>query len=356
VEAIDPSAFANCKSLKEVTFAAGSRLKTIHEKAFSQTGLRLLEIPASVETVGPSAFANCKSLKEVTLAVGSRLTTIQEKAFSDCESLETVVWRESIVEIGAKAFYRAGLRRLEIPASVEEIGPSAFDDCESLEEVSFGFGSMLTTIGSRAFYSESSRVVCSLPDFITADLPVIFGQTPILSSVSVRVVSGPPSSPSIFEISAYGVLVQNWFLGDPSALRNVRFDSCPLVGIGEGAFRGFPLIGIVIPNSVRRIGPFAFADCKSLETVTLGKSVTEIADHAFSRTGLLRVEIPDSMRTIGPFAFADCESLETVTFRKSLLEIGRFCFCNCKKLKLTTPLHLSLSIGEGAFSGTAFQK
>ena len=56
-----------------------------------------------------------------------------------------------------------------------------------------------------------------------------------------------------------------------------------------------------------------FANCTSLENVTLGENITRIPDYAFKGSGLKTFTIPAGV-TCGSFAFADCDNLEEVTF------------------------------------------
>jgi hypothetical protein len=113
-----------------VTFESGSRLERIEESAFSECGLNLIVIPASVVVLGKSSFAGCKSLSSVRFEKGSRLERIEESAFSDSE-----------------------LRLIVIPASVVVLGKSSFAGCKSLESVTFESRSRLEQLDESSFAS-----------------------------------------------------------------------------------------------------------------------------------------------------------------------------------------------------------
>ena len=66
VREIQDSAFEDCKSLREVIFEEGSRLKKIGVCCFCESGLEEIVIPSSVTGLERSAFSSCKSLKKVT--------------------------------------------------------------------------------------------------------------------------------------------------------------------------------------------------------------------------------------------------------------------------------------------------
>ncbi|MBR4160368.1 MAG: leucine-rich repeat protein [Bacteroidaceae bacterium] len=69
----------------------------------------------------------------------------------------------------------------------------------------------------------------------------------------------------------------------------------------------------VIPNSVTSIGPFAFAYCSVLTSVTIPNSVESIEYAAFAYCyGLTSVTIPNSVTSLGKWAFYNCINLQDV--------------------------------------------
>ena len=91
---------------------------------------------------------------------------------------------------------------------------------------------------------------------------------------------------------------------------------------------------VVIPNTVKSIGDFAFEGCTGLTSVTIGNSVTRIGSSAFSGcSGLTSVTIPDSVTSIGDWVFEGCTRLTSVTIPESVTSIGSYIFEKCKNLK-----------------------
>lgn len=72
---------------------------------------------------------------------------------------------------------------------------------------------------------------------------------------------------------------------------------------------------VVIPEGVKEIGPDAFCDCHSLQSVTIPESVRKISSYAFGESSLQSVTIPKSVRSIGTSAFCECKNLTSVTFQ-----------------------------------------
>ncbi|MGA1540428.1 MAG: leucine-rich repeat domain-containing protein [Chthoniobacterales bacterium] len=98
-------------------------------------------------------------------------------------------------------------------------------------------------------------------------------------------------------------------------------DGYPVKAIeGPLAVSIFPLFtetatSVAIPDSVTRIGAYAFSYCTSLTNVTIGSSVTSIGERAFQEcVSLTSVTIPDSVTSIEPEAFRGCDSLTSVYF------------------------------------------
>ena len=88
------------------------------------------------------------------------------------------------------------------------------------------------------------------------------------------------------------------------------------------------ITSIVIPNSVKTIGPSAFQYFSNLRSVIIPNSVTSIGKRAFFRC--IRLEdlfIPDSVTTIGDEAFRDCQALKNITIPKNLETINKSVFC-----------------------------
>ena len=71
---------------------------------------------------------------------------------------------------------------------------------------------------------------------------------------------------------------------------------------------------VVVPDSVKEVGQYAFYNCITLTSVKLPDSVTAIGDYAFRGcNSLTKLNIPDTVTSIGNEAFAGCKRLANVT-------------------------------------------
>ena len=141
-----------------------------------------------------------------------------------------------------------------------------------------------------------------------------------------------------------------------------------ILAIESEAFAGCSKMEkIDIPKTVVRIGEGAFAGCKSLESITLPASLVEIEDGAFEGCESLReiifvdetedkdgkVKNTSILDRIGVGAFAGCKSVESVILPESLTEIGSLAFSGCESLlEITIPKAVE-RIGVGAFDTDA---
>lgn len=132
------------------------------------------------------------------------------------------------------------------------------------------------------------------------------------------------------------------------SLKKIYFSDL-LTEIGDNAFyKCSSLTQISIPNSVIKIGSYAFSECTSLKDVYLPSNLTLIGYSAFYNcTNLLSISIPSSVKDINQYAFMNCTSLKSL-FLKSSLYIQAYAFKNCSSLRKVT-LPANSTVGFRAF-------
>ena len=219
--------------------------------SFRNQNLTSYVIPNNVTRIGDRAFSFCSSLAEVVIP--NSVTRIGDSAFEGCSSLAEVIIPDSITGIGDRAFsFCSSLAEVIIPNSVTNIGKGAFQLCSSLAEVVIP--NSVVCINGNPFHGWNGKLDCLSLSFVYED-NILFNKD------KSRIIS----------------------------------------------FRNQELTSYVIPNSVTRIGDYAFSSCSSLVEVVIPNSVTRIGDYAFLHcSSLSSIVIPVCVTIIGSYAFAGC--------------------------------------------------
>ena len=126
-----------------------------------------------------------------------------------------------------------------------------------------------------------------------------------------------------------------------------------VAGIGIGAFAGdysnpkvteeqviqhSSITKIVLPETLRFIGQYAFCRMSALEEINISEGVEEIDDFTFWECSFLKsITIHGTVKRIGRSAFAGCVRLEKAYISEGVLEIGENAFSNCNLKEITIP-------------------
>ena len=324
VTSIGEYAFSECTNLGSVTFAEGSRLKSIGANAFSDCDyLTSITIPASVTSIGEDVFQNC-DLASITVEDGNTvydsrngcnaiIETLTNKLIIGCNNSTIPA---GVTSIGAWAFYATGLTSIEIPASVTSIGERAFQNCRNLATVTVYAPSC--TLGDNAFlYCNKLANI-----YVFSDLVDTYKDAENWSSYEEKItgITGGYCGATDHERDVVWVLTgesPNYTLTITGTGAMADYYST-----SNQQWKGYrsSIKTIVIGNGVTSIGDGgsgggAFRLCDNLATVTFaeGSQLTSIGTSAFKNTGLTSIEIPASVTSIGNNAFISCSNLASMT-------------------------------------------
>jgi hypothetical protein len=139
-------------------------------------------------------------------------------------------------------------------------------------------------------------------------------------------------------------------LGD-RGLTSVKFPNT-LEKIGIYAFGGCDsLKKVALPESIVELDVGAFANCSALKEVNLNQKIKEINPYTFAGCAIERITIPESVEEIHSFAFIECEQLKSIEFSIGLKRVDPSAFSRCKSLvDIKFPDGL-MFLGEHAFAG-----
>ena len=237
----------------------------------------------------------------------------------------------------------SSLYDIAIPDSVTDIGNFAFSGCSS--QANIVIPKSVICLNGNPFSDWEGKLECLSPTFIYED-DVLFNKdkSEIVSFRNQKIESYIIPD-SVTKIGDYA------FFRCSSLSDIVIPDS--VTDIGKCAFESCSyLSSVVIPDSVTDIGDYAFAGCNSLSNIVIPDSVTDIGKGAFSDcSSLSDIVIPDSVTDIGECAFSDCSSLSKIVIPNSVTDIGDFAFSYCSSLNNIVIPNSVTNIGKGAFSG-----
>lgn len=128
------------------------------------------------------------------------------------------------------------------------------------------------------------------------------------------------------------------YLPEAEAAHSLRFrDLEDFLNVDQQGFRFFrELREVVIPEGALRIPDSMFYGCSGLERVQLPSTLEEIGSHAFAECRSLKsislAGLP-GLRRIGTSAFENCVQLESIFLPGSLRELGGAAFSGCAAVR-----------------------
>ena len=317
LEFIEYGAFYGCSALQKVTFSAENNLKVISKSAFEQCDLRGTIDLSSICMISPYAFAANQKLEGVT--TGDKLLSIGTYAFAGCKGLKDVTITAEKVKYGTYAF--TGCEALEsfyVNAAVLPEG--MFYEAKGLTSVTIGPD--VKSIGQYAFR-----------DTDIASYEIDAGNTSfkvqtanyILSADGATLIAVAPKADGEFNAQSIGGAAVNT-IGKGAFSHNTKLTSIVLptvTVVGDYGISSLERLTSVTFGQLTYIGEYAFFETAITQMPNVTKD-TEIQRYAFGYTQLTSVTIPDGM-TVAEGVFAQCKALETVTIGNDVT-VGKFAF------------------------------
>ena len=155
--------------------------------------------------------------------------------------------------------------------------------------------------------------------------------------------------PSTLEAIEYGAFFNCTSLKSVKGLENVKL-------INQNAFANCNIKNDLSLDSIHAIGDYAFANNRSLKSVTLPSTLSSVGAYAFmGNTSLITFDVSNcGIVKYGPYVFMNCTSIESITMHTNVIPTGSF--YNCRKLSTVNIGATVSNIGEYAFTGTAIEQ
>ncbi|MBQ8884829.1 MAG: leucine-rich repeat domain-containing protein [Clostridia bacterium] len=400
VTKIADEGFKNCDNIKKVSIP--DSITEIGANAFYGCDrLEELVIPASVKKIGEAAFADCNNLKSVKFL--GAIEEIPEMLFSDCENLQSLELKEgvkklgsgfisgtyrlgelllpqSVEEIDSNALSSAALARINLPASLKEIGEEAFLLCRNLYEIQDQSSLGITmedmenygALYVRRIYSEGESNIVYEGDFL------------FYQEEGVKVLVGYRGEERVLKIPEGTTGISEEALFGNSALLSLTLPTT-LEEIGENTLKMRRLYEICNKSSLEieyfygyiysteeytRLSVdengFIFYDNNGKPylagyegektEIEFPETAEGIMADAFSYYDFTKVIIPETIKTIEDGAFWYMPYLKSVEIKKGVEYIWDHAFGGCERLSdISLPSGIK-GIGFDAFNGTAFYK
>ena len=331
VKTIGEEAFAYCNALEEI--ALGEKLEVIENKAF-YTCERLPEItfPNSLAEIGDEAFFGNSRLSQVTFGTG--LAYLGASAFEDCQKiLEVVIPDGAPTFIGDKAFFNCrGMRSLELGDSVTQIGVESFDSCLNLTFATIGDG--VIRIGEKAFETARSLVSLTLGKSVG-----FIGRGAFYNCYKLVDVYNRSNFELVGDSAVDGRLgyhVLNEYKQEGGSKISVTDDGCILYTDGDSVrLMGHTTtksIALVVPDEVTEIHMMAFYNNTFISSIAAGENLKKIGNQAFNFAYNLRSATLMGVENIENQAFSYCNKMVKITLGNTLKQVKENAFSTCSVL------------------------
>ena len=310
------SAYSSWKNVESVVVASG--VTTIGAYTFNGCSkITSASISETVTSISTAAFSQ-SGLKEINIP--GTVKTIWDNAFTLCSSLETVILNEGLETIKGSAFNRcSALTSITLPEGAKITGGYAFEDCTSLQSADLGRSSA-TVLYTATFGDCTQLNSVILPSGLTEIQTDAFENT-ALTSIEI------PDS-----VSSLG---QNVFKGC-FYLESIDLSNTTVSEIGSETFSGCAALkSVLLPETLTDIADSAFNSCSALASIDLGKTaINTINQDTFAVcTALSTVILPAKLETISERAFSGCSSLTQITIPATVTYVGSEAFYDCSLLE-----------------------
>ena len=282
VTKIGSHAFFMCNNLESVSIPEG--VTTIEDRAFWQTSLKNITIPASVTQIGSTikeVFYQCYDLESITVANGNTAYRSVDGVLYTADGTTLIQYPQNKADTSYKMIDEA-----------TKIDFLAFNYTQNLQTIDFN---NVTEFADKAVYGNQA-----LQEIILKNA----------ASLGNQAFSGNREVTSVLLKKA------------PTTVGESVFSSCA------------SLANVTLPDDMKELQDGMFAFCTALKTLKFPAQLNRIGKACFDKAGLTGdLVIPASVTSIGNLAFRNCFGLTSITVEGTpTFESQGFAFQFCKNL------------------------
>ena len=285
---------------------------------------------------------------------GHPITRIDDQAFAGCDRLTKVTLPDNIVELGDEVFLHCEkLKTVNFSKNLVSIGNNCFaytpfkDTWENYDY--YHVNNVLLFLNEDRLLQEYNKSKFAFVANSQSTYASTFdNDTLVFSLENLSVIGGTQNADTHIDswmdgiFSSFDSLI---FFEAPSYLEYVTdhaFDSCS------------NLKTLVLGPNNKEIGNYSFSDCESLDTIIVSQNnVTSIGNYAFANTKLSLTSLHEGLLSIGEGAFSYCRSMTSMTIPSTITDIPDYAFSNTPLESVSfTNADKIKSIGVAAFQNS----
>lgn len=309
----------------------------------------VVEVPSvingkAVTEIGAEAFKENNTVTEVTIP--SSVRAIRKDAFSYCTALEKVNLAEGLTEIHS-AFNATGIQSITIPSTVKYLSEDAFNlgaISEIIVEAEHSSFLSIWTVSGFPFNEGATFIFKGIPkvstdlDLRNNDFSFFYenGNYCYKENISEEPAETFTSGDYTYSLDSGNATIirYNNFTAEEVTVPDT-LDGYPVTAVGDFAFSTVSEVGsswgnttvtytynykkITLPEGVKTVGRYAFAENKALQEVVLPDSLTNFNYCAFMNCkNLESINIPKNIDTLPDFLFSGCAKLENLVLPDSV--------------------------------------
>lgn len=321
-------AFADCGALgvveiplvTEIGEGAFCRLDT-NQSAYGAPIFSLIELPDSLTKLGDGVFLGCTRLSKINIPEG--IERIPDFSFAMAASLVTVTLPESVVEIGEYAFRSAENLILINLDNVKKIGENAFENAYVLGQGGTAHLTALEEAAERAFYNSGLYGSIVANNLKYAGKNAFFNNE--FSSFTAENLEyiGEEAFRFCNSLTSFTFSDKLEYVG------RVAFQGCDKLttfynktaGVSSGKINDYAFLEDGVLYTYYAPTSFQLASVPAAKRVTVlnvKEGATRVDTYAANDNPYIRsVVLPDSLKVLGDYAFYGCAELRDVEFRSS---------------------------------------
>ncbi len=368
------------------TYYVDSQVWTIPANE-SLNNLKEISVPSTVKEIGSSAFANCKNLEKVNLSEGlegmywsvfkgcgkitsfdfpSTLGYIYSHSFDGTAVTEVTFKKNTYYDwfhISDHMFSGSNIVKCTVQGDGVWVDKDAFRN-SVVEEVIFE-GTISRweedVLDTKNNTVEKFVFKAGMPEGVYEYLVNENKYFPHTASDGTFYFDKEPGNYNLFKNNEY-----NYVLNEKSQATITKYfgtkkdvtvpssiNGYEVIKIGDFSFANKGITSVTLPDTVKKIGAYAFYNCESLEKINAPSKLKKINGYAFCGCKKLKsFEIPSDLNYLGAYVFSRCENLENINIPDSITKIYNGVFMDCTGLKEVEMSSNLRTIGISSFENT----